>query len=333
MACHTHQTLVMEGIFRHGEFLGKLGTPAIYLAPNEAPPPSSAVQALERYLGKQIHIYSGSIDALVKDGCACWLSLAVDFPSPVIMQKTPFVKLAILHDTMAGEGVFGGPKRALFDMGSRYNDIFAYVSVTALSSFTSERFRGDRNPKAQFIKYGNFHAFDTLPEPAETHPRSSLLSVCSLFKRKNVEQCQALAENLGVPFFHIGGNREYDAEWLAEQNKRPKVCYAGFMPDQFVNSAYGVARYFACLSDDEGFSIPPLEAIMQGVPQIALSPITAHKELYGDYNVNFVRPQDAKKTYSLPFYVRQRDREELFRRFHVGNVSQALISFLASLKI
>ena len=329
-ACETHGTVVMEGIFRHGERLCKKYRPAVYVLPNE-PLSVKGAMLLQRFIGKEIEVFSSVAD-LVKAECACWVSLAVDFPSPLLEEKTPFPKLSILHDTMAADGAFSS-KRALFNRGAKGNDVFAYVSVTALAAFTSSRFMGTVNPRAKFIKYGNFHTHDKLPELSDEIARKHLLAVHTLFKRKNIEQEIAFAQTNRIPFVHIGGNRgDYTPEWIAEQNCKPSVCLAGFVPDGVLAGAYKTAKAFICMSDDEGFSIPALEAILYGVPHIILSPITAHKEIYSRYSVTFL---EKKAVGSVPFLytITEADRLDAFKRYGADYVSSALDTYLDSLKV
>lgn len=332
-ACETHGYLVMEGIFRHGEYLGRTCQPAAQLMPNEHLMPE-AVALVEKHLNQKVLILH-TAKQFAEAGCKVWVSLAVDFPAPLVSLKTPFKKLAILHDTMAGDGMFGKDKVSLFIKGAHGNDFFAYVSTYALTRFLSDDFCFFRNPKGKYIKYGNFHSFAKLEEVAPQDEVPYLLSVHSLFKRKNVEDEILLSERLGCRFLHIGANREYEKSWIDEQNAKPKVTLAGFVSEQVMRACYARASYFACLSTDEGFSMPAMEAIILGCPHIFLSDIPAHREIYGDTSAEFLpaRRSDWGLLSIRRGWVTPEQRTMIFERHKADNVAQELLLFLADQKI
>ncbi len=83
----------------------------------------------------------------------------------------------------------------------------------------------------------------------------------------------------------VGDNRTYPHEDLhavaAAEGVASHVGIRAYVPDDTLADFYGRARAFACLSEYEGFGIPPLEALSAGVPSV-LTDTGVAREICGD---------------------------------------------------
>ncbi len=327
-AIDKHKRPVVEGVFRHALALCSLYTPAYYLAPGETDFNLPTLTTLQEWLKKPIARFLNVTD-IANAGCKAWVSLAVDFPAPFLCYKTPFKKVAILHDTLAAEGHFGQAKIDTYTFGGRHNDAFAYVSTYSLHRFCRQQRLLKLNPKAEFIEYGCFHDLNELPVLSGSRNIGRSLSVHSLYRRKNIEDTLAFARYQELHHTHIGHNYDYSEDELFKVNYE-KTAFLSAQSDENLHHAYKSVGYFICMSKDEGFSMPPMEAILYGVPTIVLSDIMVHREIYSPYGVNFLPiPFEGPVTHLLR--VSEKDRQQIFERFHRAKVMQSLCAYLSEI--
>jgi glycosyltransferase involved in cell wall biosynthesis len=92
----------------------------------------------------------------------------------------------------------------------------------------------------------------------------------------------------------VGENRTYPHQDLpavvAAEGLGSQVSIRDYVPDAELTALYGRARAFAFLSEDEGFGLPPLEALSAGVPPVLFDTDIA-REVCGDAAL-FVRNGD-----------------------------------------
>lgn len=118
--------------------------------------------------------------------------------------------------------------------------------------------------------------------------------------RKNVETLLRARARLGTDFgwsISIAGgvrNPAYRAELealIAELGLQQQVRWLGFVSEPELVSLYQQARVFVTASRDEGFNIPPLEAMACGSP-VVCSDIAVHRELFHDGALFFATESD-----------------------------------------
>lgn len=80
---------------------------------------------------------------------------------------------------------------------------------------------------------------------------------------------------------------------LAESPLRERIVRAGFVPDAELRLWYGAAQALVYPSIEEGFGLPPLEAMATGTPVIA-SNTSAFPEVVGDAGL-LVSPTDVRE--------------------------------------
>ena len=329
----------MEGVFRHAEALCRLYYPAVTYSATDTPFKSLTMDLLGEYLGKSVFVLRENehpIDAQFEMlGTKWWVSLAVDAPSPWLDRKTNVKKLAILHDSLSLEGVFGEFQKQQFIKGALSNDVFAYVSTTALHDFCKHLPQLKRSTPFEFVKYGCFHEFDADPLSASVlTPRSSdrTISVSSIFPRKNIARAREITKALGLRHYHVGHRREMDETEFARLAIEEEVNFLGELSESTLRKVYRASQCFVCASFQEGFSMPAMEAILLGVPNILLSDIMAHREIYGSYAVNFFNPkspvQHVKADSPFLYSVTEENRKEIFLRFSKETVMRPLRNLL-----
>jgi len=299
VACGKAGGVVMEGVFRHGDFLARKYAPAIAEIEGGMLP-TEGIRILEEYLGKSIHVAVGKSWDHVSDDfkrlkVKIWISLALDFVCPLICRETPFLKATIVHDMLAAEGEFGVVKAKEAFTGVQWNTMFAYVSITTLHSFLRRR---DIPSGAQYVPYGCFHAYAELPELFASRPSNRSLSVHSIYRRKNLHiTAKLVKEILKTEHFHVGRyfGGYTDAEWFHLVSD--SIRWLGPLSDSCLETMYRQSAYFVSMTEREGFNMPPMEAVLNGVPNIYLADCLVNREIYGHIvGVAFISLSDTKKS-------------------------------------
>jgi len=116
---------------------------------------------------------------------------------------------------------------------------------------------------------------------------SYLLTVGAIERRKNIEvmlEMMALLKDTSISLYILGGirDRAYFDElqtYIKQLNLTSRVHYLGFQDEAALIQRYQQASAFITASKDEGFNIPPLEAMACDVPVIC-SDIPVHQELF-----------------------------------------------------
>ncbi len=116
-----------------------------------------------------------------------------------------------------------------------------------------------------------------------------LLTVGAIERRKNIEVILDMMTRLkdaSIKLYILGGIRDqayFDAlqTQIKQLNLTERVQYLGFQDEAALIQRYQQAAIFITASKDEGFNIPPLEAMACNVPVIC-SDIPVHQELFSD---------------------------------------------------
>lgn len=103
---------------------------------------------------------------------------------------------------------------------------------------------------------------------------------------------------------------------LAEAGQTGMVTVTGFIEDEDLPLVYQMARCFVFPSLYEGFGIPPLEAMSQGVPVIA-SDSSSLPEILGDAAFYF-RNNDAQDLERALLEFEEEDRERIAEKIQAG---------------
>lgn len=288
-ACATHGGVPMEGVWRVVEPFARRYQPAMFLLPGESVD-ESAKNALSAYLDRPIEVYRDV--SQVNERAAVWFSGAVDFPSPYLSSPgSSALKVAVINDTLCTKGYFGEAKKALFEVGRTRNQAFLHISKHSLNEFVALFDAKGEKFEPAFLQYiGCPHRYeDVLPKkvPAGLAGVGLVGAVHSVYPRKRLSDEVTLAVALGEKLNHVG-------KWFVPHSAEDANKYVGHLKvhgplsDEELDAFYQKIGVFVCLSEDEGFSMPAMEAIFAGCREVWLSDIPAHREVYGDLNINWI---------------------------------------------
>jgi hypothetical protein len=315
----------MDGIFRHNDYLARQFEPVCITYPGDVFN-QAWIDRLSAYLGKPVRVYQASSKLkaamyLLNEGCRVWMSPALDFASPLIDLEMPAVtKVSIIHDVQATKGYYGANNDMNFRRALKGNDVFLYITEGSRERVLEWC---DRNnfllENKTFIPYGCPHRFEELPEPIFAEREEYSSSLHSLAVHKDFPATAHISTQLGcLGHFHVGRlyNMPYE-DLVKTMFDYPRVSWFGALPDEFAEKVLLRTGTFICMSRDEGFSMPPMEAILLGIPRVVLSAIPAHVEIYGRYpSVSIIESDEQLgKWYGLP-RIDDNARQDLFLRFH-----------------
>lgn len=173
---------------------------------------------------------------------------------------------------------------AAWDRSCRHDARMVAVSQATRVAAVAQ---GADEGRVSVIGIGLSPPFDTpLPSDWMDQPREGVLFVGTLEPRKNVEVVIDAFECLqasGVqPHLTLVGKAGWgEARWHDRLHGLPQVAVAGFVTDDELLRLYRRASLLVCPSREEGFGLPVLEAMAQGVVPI-VSPAAALVELVRD---------------------------------------------------
>jgi glycosyltransferase involved in cell wall biosynthesis len=119
-------------------------------------------------------------------------------------------------------------------------------------------------------------------------PKDFLLYVGMIEPRKNLDQLLQTYHIFGdnIPFpLYIAGNVGWRSRFLfrlhEHLNLQDRVNFLGYVSDDDLPALYNLATVFVFISKDEGFGLPPLEAMQCGTP-VVISKAGSLPEVTGD---------------------------------------------------
>jgi hypothetical protein len=294
---------------------------------------------LSQALGKQIEVVI--LSEAEKHPFRAWISLGMDYTSPWTKHLPDLiVRIAVLHDVMAAEGVFGEKNQATFYRAMIETDWMLYVSETTCKRFLDiEQQMPPDYAFKELIHFPNCHHYgDKAPDFEKIiYDRRMLrsMSLHTLFRRKNIFRTLEVSNELLLNHRHFG-------RWPCPSDftEEEKITWEKQIDDHLISWVPGgtdgdilngmlAAQYFICSSEDEGFSMPPMEAIICGVPYVLLSDIPVHREIYGEYGVNFFSTKIGDPLPSKPLKrVTEEDRLKIFQKHSIENMLAPLLNQL-----
>lgn len=340
---HYSKTVPITGPYRLGFHLVSDYWPAI-LVDGEEDVFSEAREKLERVLGKEILVLTpfGVRDREIK----AWISLSLDYFCPHLTSSALFAvkKIAILNDIMPSLGIFGPRSTENYFKGIAYSNALLCVSKTTEALFRDiEKYTFTGLVPRTILRFPNCHRFGEFKDgliDLDIRVQGTSLSLHTIRPYKNIWRTIELSNYYLCRHIHVGAYRDENYEkWqslvsnskLYHSNSRIFDWYFN-VQDSVIEQLMFTRTHFICSSLDEGFSMPPMEAILLGVPHIILSDIPVHREIYGDFNVNFVSPKMGDLSFpTKPKQVTEEDRKEIFKRHTYENMTAALKEYVQSL--
>ncbi len=239
-----------------------VAAPAICIATvDEGHKLAGALIKLQKYLGCEVLSFLREVPNVP------WISMGVDHTCPHL-HGIPNL-WAILHDTLALEGHYG------LDAKQRYLQGAIHAKTLIAVSHTSKReFEKTFSAEGRVFHYlPNCHSFSTMlweqvPQIGRTYLHRTSISLHSVLPYKNLKRTLEIADHFRFQHIHIGRGFYRDA--MIAKMKNP-VAWLGNADDDTVKEQMQRAGTFICSSFDEGFSLPPLEALIYGVPRLILS--------------------------------------------------------------
>ncbi len=139
-----------------------------------------------------------------------------------------------------------------------------------------------------------------LPVPVAAPPRlETVLAVGSIFNRRHVPElirgfARMASSHPAARLAIVGDNRTYphvDIEAVRQASgAADRITVHAYVTDEVLARLYAEARAFAYLSSYEGFGIPPLDALVHGIPPVLLDTEVAHV-VFGDAALYVARPE------------------------------------------
>ena len=126
-------------------------------------------------------------------------------------------------------------------------------------------------------------------------PEAFLLYVGTIEPRKNIDQLikayHIMGERIPLPLYISGKPGWLTDALMVEHHRlklRDRVRFMGYVPDEDLPALYSLSTAFVYISKEEGFGLPPLEAMSCGTPAIvsragALPEVLADAVLYADH--------------------------------------------------
>ena len=295
------------------EMIG-LGRDKWYLiVKNEVP---DAVKQLKKtYSGRVclVHVSGGKLMVnqiklpLVMSGIKADVYLFPSFPVPLLFGNG---KKKNIYALIADTAVYDVPQtmkyrsRLLFGWGYRHS-VKVCDSIITISRFSEKRIKHHFGNANNIIYAPCGIGTSNTGNSAKTSwqkvkdkydlPEEYFLVLSTLEPRKNIGQvfkayAEFVSHNPDAPKLVVAGRNGWmvDRE-LAEINETlsEHICITGFVTEEDLDAVYDHAKIFVDASLYEGFGMPPLEALSNGVAIVLVSDIPAHREVLGDDAVYF----------------------------------------------
>lgn len=190
------------------------------------------------------------------------------------------------HDLFVMTGEYSTPEfRARFTQQAREAAARADL-IVAVSAFTASQVQallGVETARTRVVHHG----VRSMPEPMRAAREPVILNVGAIQHRKNIVRLIHAFERVPEPWRLVlaGSPNGYGAEQaLAAAERSParsRIEITGYVSTQRLSAHYATASVFAFPSLDEGFGMPVLEAMAQGVPVVS-SNRSALPEVCGD---------------------------------------------------
>lgn len=141
----------------------------------------------------------------------------------------------------------------------------------------------------------------------------NVVMVSDFNPRKRVDiAVKALSNDPDIEFYHIGP----DNAWSGIRNRiqnlsagAKNIHFMGEMDVESIRSYISSADFFLFLTDNEGFGLPPLEAIACGT-NVIVSDLEIFRETMGDF-ANYVKNEDFNSDFVKKLLNHKKKREEL----------------------
>ena len=126
-------------------------------------------------------------------------------------------------------------------------------------------------------------------------PENYILVLSTLEPRKNISQIfnayfDLVSKSTNIPKLVVAGRKGWMVDKELEsvkENYSDCICLTGFIDENDLKVVYSHADIFVDASIYEGFGMPPVEALSNGVKHVLVSDIPAHREVLGKDAVYF----------------------------------------------
>lgn len=201
-----------------------------------------------------------------------------------------------LHDIYAFYGMYNNTW--LYNIKAKCKaiiDAIIAIHIVTVSEFSKQTML-DKLPlkqgKISVIYNGWQHIKDVEPDEQILNklnlvPHSYYFFLGRLVNNKNIKWIFGVADRNPNSCFVIAGAL-YNEKFDFYRGKRGNIIYTGFVNDEEMKALYQNCKAFLFPSLMEGFGIPPMEALYNGVP-IIISNTSSLPEIYGD-SAHYIDP-------------------------------------------
>ena len=219
--------------------------------------------------------------------------LYVHLANGVALQRNSIVTL---HDLYAFYGVYNNTQ--WYNIKKKFKAIFDAIvarHIVTVSEFSKQTMLDKlpiKSEKISVIYNGWQHIKEVESDESflkrlDLLPQSYYFFIGRLVNNKNIKWIFNVADNNPNSIFVIAGalsNEKFDFY----QGKNKNIIYTGFVNDSEMKALYQNCKAFLFPSLMEGFGIPPMEALYNGVP-IIISNTSSLPEIYGD-SAHYIDP-------------------------------------------
>lgn len=191
-----------------------------------------------------------------------------------------------VHDIYAFFDMYHTIKKTKMKLKTIFNAMFAkkIVTVSEYSKQTMLEKLSIKPDRIRVIGNGWQHIKKRQPddkvlERCGLQNKQYYLYVGRLEKNKNIKWIYEVADSNSAALFVISGDLDREPSDLYK-GKYGNIIYTGFVTDSEMKSLYQYCKAFLFPSIMEGFGIPPMEALYNGVP-IIIANTSSLPEVYG----------------------------------------------------